>query len=271
MGKREREEEPGASAALATSQNRKERQRQQDLSKRQAAAAAEYAEEEEEASDSDSEDDSSDDDSDDNAMLGAGAGEGDEEEDEEEEAAAADPLHLPRLLLAFAEDVLAQTERDVVLDAGDAWQQAHAALDKAQLLLLHNQPQLQTLLDDALARQLSAGDSRVPPGSKDVRRSRQDIRYLLCMIYTARAKLLAAAALNPAIPAVRTALQAALVYFPRCTQALLLLSQAERALCTTAAQLAAVESLLRKAVTAVLVPVQEAPAGGSSSSRYVCV
>lgn len=270
MGKRERdEEELGASSTLAISQNRKERQRQQDLSKREAAAAAEYAEEEEDASDSDSEDDASDDDSDDNAMLGAGAGAGDEEE---EEAAAADPLHLPRLLLAFAEDVLAQTERDVALDAGDAWQQAHAALDKAQLLLLHHQPQLQTLLDDALARQLSAGDSRVPPGSKDVRRSRQDIRYLLCMIYTARAKLLAAAALNPAIPAVRTALQAALVYFPRCTQALLLLSQAERALCTTAAQLAAVESLLRKAVTAVLVPVQENPAGGSgSSSRYVCM
>jgi len=247
MGKRGREKETSAFKGLAPKQQQKSGS---SSTSTHTSRREQDAEEEDGGDDSNSNSDSnsdSDDDSDDNAALEAGA--------EEEEESVADPLHLPRMLVAFAEDVLQQTERDVVLDAGDAWQQAHKALDKAHLLLVHHHPQLQTLLDDAAARRVSAGDTRVPPGSKDVQRSRRDMRYLMCMLYTARARLLAAVALDPSAQSVRAALQAALVFFPRCTQALLLLAQAERALCSTPEQLAAVESLLRKAVTAALAPV----------------
>lgn len=183
-------------------------------------------------------------------------------DEREDDGAVKNPLILPQMLLAYAEDIISKTERDVELYAGEAWTQAMKALDKAQMLLHHSHPQMPVLLTEAQRMHLEPGGTKVPPGSKDVLRSRADVRYVLCMIHVSRAKLLAAKALDPSTVEVLSELHDALMYFPRSAQALLLFAQAQRALVATEQQLAAVEAILRKAVTASFPP----PLSSSSSA-----
>lgn len=175
----------------------------------------------------------------------ARSGESSESEDssvsEDSDDEGVDELSLQ--LLDYADGIIEDNVQDVDEEALRA---AEKALEKARLVALALSPDIKEMLDKALAR---GNDGKVPPGSNLVTRSATDQRFLCCQIALAQSKVASILTLDPGNQKAIAYLREALIFFPRCVEALLSLALALKVHAKSKKELDEVESILKKAVS----------------------
>lgn len=158
-------------------------------------------------------------------------GEGKEEEgvDGEAEDDEEDIFALPRALLDFSRSSKCRIK-------------AANAVDKASTVLLTLYPKLSSTIQKAKAR----NDGKVAPGSNDVKRNFEDIRYLMHLIYIeiGRHK-----EIDGKFEEAKEKFQEAIICFPRSIEANYRLAKIEKAFACSEQELANVEKYLKKATS----------------------
>jgi hypothetical protein len=176
----------------------------------------------------------------------AGSSEDGSEDSSEDSEACSDDEGVDELslqLLDYADEIIEDNVQGADMEALSA---ADKALEKAMMVALALSPDIKEMLDKALAR---GNDGKVPPGSSLVTRSVTDQRFLCCQISLAQSKVASILTLDPGNQKAIAHLREALIFFPRCVEALLALALALKVHAKTKKELDDVESLLKKAVS----------------------
>jgi len=147
---------------------------------------------------------------------------------EVEESDDEDIYKLPRTLLEYSRHT-------------EDREKAKQAAEKAMTVILQLEPKLSVMIRKAKSR----NDGKVPPGSKEVKRSYEDMRYLLCTILVENGKN---KEINGDFMEAIEKYEEAIICFPRSVQAFFLLSRLKSAFACSTEDVSATEKLLRKAV-----------------------